>query len=64
MVQIMACCQFVAKPSSEPMLNYSHLDPKEHIEIKSCVKTTISVQNAFENIVCKISAIFVSTLIC
>ena len=44
MRQIMACRLFDAKLLSEPVLPYSHLDPKEHISVKFYSNSKVSFQ--------------------
>ena len=59
LVQIMAWRLFGAKPSSEPMVAYCKLTPKNKF-IQISIKTRIfSLKNASEVIVCKMAAIFV-----
>ena len=61
LVQIMACRLFGAKPLFEPMLPYCQLDPKEQTSTETKTLTEIHIsslkKNAFENVVCEISAI-------
>ena len=53
--QTMAYCLFGTKLFSEPMLTYRQTDHKEHISMKFC---PCIEENAFENVVGEMSAIF------
>ena len=55
----MACHWTRDKPLSEQMMTYCHLIPKEHfsIEVYSFEIQKVIIKNAFEIIVCEISAI-------
>ena len=59
LIQLMVCRLFGAKPLSQPMLLYCHLDPKKHISGKfySINSKGLIQENALENVVCKMAAI-------
>ena len=55
----MACRMIGAKQLSEPMLEYCQLDHKDNLQWNCKWKSYIFIQeNTFENVVCKISAIW------
>ena len=58
LVQIMVCCRAGAEPLSEPMLEYSKLDPWGKLEWNLNHNSNISIQgNASGNVVRKFAAI-------
>ena len=60
LVQMMACHLIGDKPSSEPMMFYDQLGLKEQIAMEFEPKyQNFHEKNAFENIVCKMSAILI-----
>ena len=59
LVQIMTCCQFGAKPLSEPMLvYYCFMDPCNKFQWILNQNTVILIQESnFKNVICKMAAI-------
>ena len=58
-LQVMPASLFGAKPLPEPMLNYCQLDPSEETPVKFDSKyKTFIYENAFENFICKMVAIY------
>ena len=57
LIEVMACRLFGAKPLSRPILDNCQWDPKEHISIKSYLKIKRVHRKAFENVLCRLSAI-------
>ena len=58
LVQIMACRLFGAKPLSEPMLDYSQLNPRNKLQWNFNQNTIFFIDgNAFQKVACEMAAI-------
>ena len=61
----MACHLVGAKPLSEPMLEYCLFDSQEQASVKINWNWCIFIQeNAFEIVICEMSAFFVTASMC
>ena len=64
LIQIMACHLLSPKPSLAPKLNYCSLDPGSKLQWNlNLNKLIFFYKNGFENIICKISTILLSSSI-